>query len=140
VGGIHGASRDIDRPAGVAFTFQISAYSVEPTVASRSRNLFSHNDRGPAGTDEAKEVGPQVPRIVRTSAPARDREGLTRARPGPERPTVRPAGEPGGDRPESATCEQVDLRVSGDVMGGQLLYWCCVYGSCRDAAFVHRGT
>lgn len=60
-GGIHGASRDIDPPAGVAFSRQISAHSVEPTVASLARNLLSHDDSGPAGTDEAKEVGPQMP-------------------------------------------------------------------------------
>jgi hypothetical protein len=55
---VDGESRDIDRPAGVAFSFQISADSVEPIVASRSRNLFSHEDRGPSGTDEPMYVRP----------------------------------------------------------------------------------
>jgi hypothetical protein len=54
MGGVHGASRNIDRPAGVTFSFQISADSVEPTVASRARNLLSHEDRGPADADESK--------------------------------------------------------------------------------------
>jgi hypothetical protein len=58
VWGVHRASRDINAPAGVVFSFQISPDSVEPTIASLSRNLFSHNDRGPNGTDEAKEVRP----------------------------------------------------------------------------------
>jgi hypothetical protein len=48
----------IDSPAGVVFSFQISANSIEPTVASLSRNLFSQYDRGPDGADEPKEVGP----------------------------------------------------------------------------------
>ena len=48
----------IDSPAGVIFSFQISANSIEPTVASLSRNLFSQYDSGPDGTDEPKEVGP----------------------------------------------------------------------------------
>jgi hypothetical protein len=47
-------SRDFDRPAGVTDAFQISADSVEPSVASLSRNLFSHDERGPLGVDEAK--------------------------------------------------------------------------------------
>lgn len=55
---IDGESRDIDRPAGVTFPFQISEDSIEPTIARRSRNLFSHDSSGPAGADEAKKVGP----------------------------------------------------------------------------------
>jgi len=39
------ASRDIDCPAGDTFPRQISADSVEPTVAKRSRNLLSHKNR-----------------------------------------------------------------------------------------------
>jgi hypothetical protein len=72
VGGVHRASRDIDAPAGVTFSRQISAHSVEPTIPSRSRNLFSHDDRGPDGTDEAMEVRPQVPWIVNTGSFACD--------------------------------------------------------------------
>jgi hypothetical protein len=51
---VDGASRDIDHPAGDVFSRQISAHSVEPTIASRSRNLFSHDCSGPAGGDEAE--------------------------------------------------------------------------------------
>jgi hypothetical protein len=76
---VDGASRDIDAPAGVTFSRQVSSHSVEPTIASRSRNLLSHDDRGPGGTDEAKEVGPQMPRIVSTGALASDAERLARA-------------------------------------------------------------
>ena len=77
MGGVHCERRDIDAPAGVTFPRQISADSVEPTIASRSRNLFSHDDSGPRGTDEAKEVGPQMPNVVDTFAFACDRERLT---------------------------------------------------------------
>jgi hypothetical protein len=84
VGGVHRASRDIDRPAGVTFSLQISADSVEPTIASRSRNLLSHDDRGPTGSDKSKEVGPQVPWIVDTEPFSRLRERLTGARSCPE--------------------------------------------------------
>ena len=57
---VDSASRDIDRPCGDVFSRQISADSVEPTIASRSRNLLSHKHRNaesplPGGTD-AKET------------------------------------------------------------------------------------
>jgi hypothetical protein len=68
VRGVDRESRNIDRPPGVANCFQISLNSIEPTIASLSRNLLSHDDRGPDGTDETMEVGPQVPWIVRSSA------------------------------------------------------------------------
>ena len=55
---IDGTSRDNDRPAGVADAFQVSKHSVEPILANRCRNLFSHPDSRPSGTDEAKLVGP----------------------------------------------------------------------------------
>ncbi len=90
---VDGASRDIDRPAGVAFALQVRLNSVEPTVASRSRNLLSHDDSGPAGTDEAKHVGPQVPSVVGATSPAGDAERLTGAGTGPDGPIFRPSGK-----------------------------------------------
>jgi hypothetical protein len=81
--GVHGRSRDIDRPAGVVCTSQIRGDSVEPTIAKRSRNLFSHDDRGPSGVDEAKEVGPQMPFIVGTQLFACERKRLTGTGPRP---------------------------------------------------------
>jgi len=61
MGRIDATSRDNGRPAGVADAFQVSEHSVEPILANRSRNLFSHEDSRPSGTGEAKKVGPQVP-------------------------------------------------------------------------------
>jgi hypothetical protein len=126
VGGVHGASRDIDPPAGVAFIRQISEHSVEPTIASRSRNLFSHDERGPTGGNEAKEVGPQVPWIVDTGAFAGDRERLTRAGAGPEGPIGGKPGNPGCERPSANPGEEVTLGVAVEVMRLKIL----------DAAFV----
>jgi hypothetical protein len=76
---IDGASRNIDRPAGVTVSFQVRSNSVEPTIASLARNLFSHDDMGPAGTDEAMKVRPQVPWIIDTGSFAGDRERLAGA-------------------------------------------------------------
>lgn len=58
VGRVDGTSRDNGRPPGVADSFQVSEHSVEPILANRCRNLFSHEYSGPAGTDEPKKVGP----------------------------------------------------------------------------------
>ena len=58
VWGVDGTSRDNDAPAGVADAFQIRSHSVEPILANRCRNLLSHNDSGPPGTDESKKVRP----------------------------------------------------------------------------------
>jgi transcriptional regulator with XRE-family HTH domain len=41
-------------------TFQISGDSVEPTIASLSRNLLSHDCSGPSGTGEAKDALAQM--------------------------------------------------------------------------------
>jgi hypothetical protein len=106
---VDGASRNIDPPAGVTFSFQISPDSVEPTIASRSRNLFSHDDRGPDGADELKEVGPQVPWIVGPEAFAGDAERLARAGARPDRPVVWPPGEPEGEGPSSDAGEEMAL-------------------------------
>jgi hypothetical protein len=79
VGGVHRASRDIDAPAGVTFSRQISAHSVEPTVPSFARNLLSHDDKGSASFDEAVEVGPEMPWIVNSGAFACDTKWLAGA-------------------------------------------------------------
>ncbi|DAZ90927.1 TPA_asm: hypothetical protein Cy-LDV1_g53 [Cyanophage Cy-LDV1] len=75
---IDGTSRDNGRPAGVTDAFQVRKHSVEPILANRCRNLLSHPDSGPAGTDEAKLVGPQVPLVVGAGAFAGDAERLAR--------------------------------------------------------------
>jgi hypothetical protein len=120
VRGVDRESWEIGAPAGVAFSFQISSNSVEPTVASRSRNLLSHDDRGPDGGDEAMEVGPQVPWIVCTGAFARDTERLTWARPCPDWPVVWPSGETKGEGPSTDSGEEVALDEASEVIRGNI--------------------
>jgi hypothetical protein len=86
-------SRNIDRPPGVASSFQISSNSIEPSVPSLASNLLSHDDRGPDGCDEAMEVGPEVTGIVNSGAFSCDRERLARARSCPDRTIRRPSRE-----------------------------------------------
>jgi hypothetical protein len=110
------ASREIDCPPGVTFPRQISADSVEPTVASLSRNLLSHDDSGPHGTDEAMKVRPQMPWIICSSAFACRAERLAGTGAGPERGAIRPSSKSSCDRPKSAACEKVGLGVSCNVI------------------------
>ena len=120
VRGVDRESWEIGAPAGVAFSFQISANSVEPTVASRSRNLFSQYHKGPDGTDEAMEVGPQVPWIVCTGAFSRNRERLAGARARPHRPVVGPPGKAEGVGPPANPGEEVALFEPSDVIRGNI--------------------
>jgi len=90
MGRVDGTSWDNDRPAGVVLCFQVSRNSVEPVLANRRRNLFSHDDSGPSGTDEAKEVGPQVPIVILGFAFTRNGERLARGAAGPEFAVVGP--------------------------------------------------
>jgi len=77
--------------------------------------LLSHDDSGPAGTDEAMEVGPQMPCIIDTGSFAGDRERLTRAGAGPDRPVVGPSGEAQGCTPSAKSGEEMGLREADKV-------------------------
>jgi hypothetical protein len=59
-----------DRPAGVAFSFQIREYSVEPTVANRTFNLFAKDNPRMALADEPEHFRPEMPLVVRSFSPA----------------------------------------------------------------------
>lgn len=123
---VDGASREIDNPAGDTFRRQISADSVEPTVASLSRNLLSHKDRrsescAPSGTEQAKYVGPQMPWIGGPEPLAGCAERLTGTGSGPNRSGVRPASKSSCKGPDAGACEKVDLRVAFEIIGLDIL-------------------
>jgi hypothetical protein len=48
------------RPAGVASSFQVCRYSIEPTFSNRCRNLFPKDDVRAALADEIEEDWPEV--------------------------------------------------------------------------------
>jgi hypothetical protein len=118
---IDGASRDIDAPAGVVFWRQISADSVEPSVASRSRNLLSHDDSGPTGTDEAMKVRPQMPWIICSETFARRGERLARARSRPDGTIVWPSSKSRCNGPEAASGKEMGLGVVSKVIRFDIL-------------------
>jgi len=116
VGRVDGTSWDNDRPAGVVLCFQVSRHSVEPVLANRRRNLFSHDDSGPSGTDEAKEVGPQVPIVILGFAFTRDGERLARGTAGPQLAVVGPPSKSSCKGPAGNPAEEVALSESPEVI------------------------
>lgn len=117
VGRVDGTSRDNGRPAGVADAFQVSEHSVEPILANRRRNLFSHEDSGPAGTGESKKVGPQVPIVSLRFSFARDAERLAGRGARPQLPVVWPPCDAGCEGPSAEAGEEMALCESGEVAG-----------------------
>lgn len=117
VGRIDGTSRDNGRPAGVADGFHVSKHSVEPVLANRCRNLFSHPDSGPSGTEQAKLVGPQVPLVVVSEPLSCRAERLARTAASPELAVVRPASKSSCKGPSADAGEEVALGESDEVFG-----------------------
>lgn len=102
-------SAGISRPDGVARSFQVRAYKVEPSEAVLACNLLAKNDRRAALFDEPVEGGPKVPLVSKPAAFACRAEGLARARAGPDRPVVGPSGAAQGVGPDADAGEEVDL-------------------------------
>jgi len=117
VRGVDGTSRDNNPSTVVPDTFQVRSHSEEPTLANRCRNLLSHDDRGPAGTDEAMKVRPQMPWIICSGSFACLRERLARTGAGPEGPFVSPASKSSCNGPEATAGKEVALGVAAEVVG-----------------------
>jgi hypothetical protein len=120
MGRIDGASRNNDRSAGVTDAFQVSRHSVEPILANRCRNLLSHNDRGPDGSDKAEEDGPEVPFVRRAFLLTGGAEGLAGGASGPQGPLVRPTGEASSVCPPAKSGEEVALGEAPEVIRGNI--------------------
>jgi hypothetical protein len=111
---IDGASCQRDDPELVTDRFQVSARSVEPRTR-RACNLFASQSDGSARSDEAKEIGPQIPIVGEAALLAGGAEGLAGNGSGPKRSVVGPAGEAGGDAPETGAGEAVKLDASQEI-------------------------
>jgi hypothetical protein len=110
-------SAKINRPCGVARSFQVSAYTVEPFKPCPACHLFASDDRRPEGCDQAVHLWPEVPFICGPCSLAGVAEGLARAGASPEGSVVGPLGEACGVTPPSNTGEEMDLGVSFEVVG-----------------------
>lgn len=85
-------SAEIERPEGVARSFQVSLNSVEPSKSVLGRNLLAKDDVRGVGSNEAEELGPQVTVVSGAGALACRAEGLAGARSCPNRSGVVPTG------------------------------------------------
>lgn len=120
MGRIDGTSRNNDRPAGVADAFQVSRHSVEPILANRCRNLFSHDDRGPTGSNEAEEDGPEVALVRLALLLTGGAERLAGGASGPQGPVIWPPGEASSVSPAAKSSEEVALGEAPEVIGGNI--------------------
>jgi hypothetical protein len=112
-------SRQIGGPDGIAKSFQVSSYSIEPRDAIAARNLFAKDRCRRALADEPPKLGPQVPLVGFAFPLAGFAERLARTRSGPDFPIVGPSGEPQGEFPSSDSCE----KVASSVSSSQNVFW-----------------
>ena len=113
--GADARSAEIDRPDGVARTFQVSVYSVEPSEAVLARNLFSKDDWRAALLNETEPGRPEVALVIEPCTLPGGAEGLAGAASGPHGPVVGPADETEGVGPDSDSGESMELRRGGDL-------------------------
>src|SRR5207249_413244 len=108
-------SREYGRPAGVAFSFQVSLCTVEPALGNRALNLLPKHRCRPALRDEARPRGPQVARIGEAPLGPDGAEGLAGAGSGPHWLGIGPSSEAQGERPSPDSGEEVALGESPNV-------------------------
>ena len=130
--GADARSAQIRSPDGVALSFQVSTYKVEPREASRARNLLAKDDWRAALSDETEPLGPEVALVGEAEAPAGGAEGLAGARAGPHGAVVGPAGEAQGVGPGTEAGEGVELDGAADVRCDKLLNRSRIDTSSRD--------
>lgn len=120
-------SAEINRPAGVARSFQVSVYKVEPTEAVLARNLLAKDDWRAALANEVEEGRPEVPLVSKPCAFACRAERLARATAGPDGAVIGPTGAAQGVGPDANAGEEVALSKPGKVSCNDIL----------DAPFIH---
>jgi len=113
-------SRENDRPAGVAASFQVREYKVEPRPSSRSFNLLANNDWRLTGPDEIEPRRPEVPLIGESFSFSRGAEGLAGARSSPDSQAFRPMSSAERRIPHSDPGEEVDSVMVEKVLGTKI--------------------
>jgi hypothetical protein len=127
-------SAQISRPDGVARSFHVSAYKVEPPEAVPARNLLSKDDWRSADADEMVPVRPKVPLVSLPCSSACRAERLARAGSRPDVAVVGPTGKPQRVAPASDACEEVALSVSTQSIWVHVSDVRLIYVSCGDVA------
>jgi hypothetical protein len=124
--------RERHRPEGVAHSFQVILYKVEPRPDIVARNLLSNDDWRAALADEMMEVRPQVPLVIKPSSFACRAERLARTGTGPNRSVVWPAGAAKGEAPDTDASEEVALAEATQVVWVNVLDASLVDDTCRN--------
>ena len=107
-------------PAGVAFRLQVCAYSIEPTLSNRARNLLANDSHRAALSNESAERGPEVTTVRMAELIAGAGEGLTGAGAGPDGPVVGPTGEAQREAPATDPCKKMALPEPFEVASSNI--------------------
>jgi hypothetical protein len=122
VGRADARSAEINRPAGVARSFQVSRYKVEPTETVLARNLLAKDNWRAALVDEVEPVRPEVPLVSSPASLACRAERLARAGSGPHASRVGPSCPAKGKAPASDASEEVALVVAAQFVWVDIPY------------------
>jgi hypothetical protein len=117
VRGAEARSAQISRPEGVARSFHVSLYKVEPVEAVIACNLFAKDDWRRALADEVVECGPKMPLVSKPFSFACRAERLTGAASCPHGPVVVPSGKSQAIGPDADSGEEMALGVAAEVGG-----------------------
>jgi hypothetical protein len=102
-------------PEGIAQSFQVSLYSVEPRFCVLARNLLTKDNSRAALADDMLASGPQVPLVSKPKSLACRAERLAGEAAGPDGSVVWPSGSPEGVGPDADTGAEVDLGEACEV-------------------------
>ena len=105
----------VERPEGVARTFHVSVYKVEPSEAVLARHLLANDSDRAALLDEIMERWPKVPLVSKPSSSACRAERLAWCGACPHGPVVGPTRASECVRPDADASEKVALGVPGQV-------------------------
>ena len=125
------------RPDGVAFLLQVRRNKVEPSVGNRRLNLLTNDKLRSALRDEAAELRPQVPLVLRAALLARRGERLARARPGPAFEVLHPR-EPEGVGPPADSGKKMTLGISAEIIRLHVRDASLIYFPLRDHPLLHQ--
>jgi hypothetical protein len=127
-------SRQIRRCAGVASSFQVSEYKIEPRPAKFARNLLSKDDCRATLRDEMEPHGPEMAFVVESATAPGIAEPLAGARAGPHVGVVGDASEPEREAPSGDAGEEMPLPQSSNVSWSQIGDASLIDNSRRDVA------
>jgi hypothetical protein len=127
-------SAQIDRPAGVTRSFQVSLYKVEPSEAVAACNLLAKYRDRLALINEVEPCWPQMPLVNKPNSFACRAERLAGARACPNWAIVMPPSAAQGVAPNPDAGEEMTLSVSAQVARSNILDTPFVHVSRRDVS------